>query len=203
MKTKALMILYFVLVAAWFSGCATMGPSQPVPYKFSSQGTVIWNDEFEFNPPPPGWKLVQVESGGEFGFGFLRTDPGQFPSQSMFVYDEEPFGCSGKFEEREEEFFKRYLWASAISMKMRKLEKQKVNVVGGEGLAVVVEGEDPVKKEKVRSKVVFGKRGERVVAFYITQWRHIDGTYDPAAFDVFDQFVASFKFLKKSFYETL
>lgn len=203
MKTKELMILCFVLVAAWLSGCATMGPSKPVPYNFSSQGTVIWNDEFEFKPPPLGWKLIQVESGGEFGFGFLRAEPGQFPSQSMFVYDEEPFGCSGKFEEREGEFFKRYLWSSAISMKMRIVEEKKVNVVGGEGLAVVVEGEDPVKKEKVKSKVVFGKRGERVVAFYITQWRHIDGTYDPAAFDVFDQFVGSFKFLKKSFYETL
>jgi hypothetical protein len=86
---------------------------------------------------------------------------------------------------------------------MRILERQKIHVLGGEGLAVVAEGEDPIKKEKAKSKVVFGKRGDRVVAFYLTQWRHIDGTYDPSAFDVFDRFVASFKFLKKSFYETL
>jgi len=31
----------------------------------------------------------------------------------------------------------------------------------------------------------------------------MDGTYDTAAFDIFDKFVKSFKFLKKSFYETL
>jgi phosphomannomutase len=33
---------------------------------------------------------------------------------------------------------------------------------------VVGEGKDPVKKEKVKSKVVFGKRGDRVVAFFQT-----------------------------------
>ena len=76
-------------------------------------------------------------------------------------------------------------------------------MIGGEGLQVDVEGKDPVKGEKVRARVVFGKRGERIVGFYITQWRPMDGTYDPSAFDVFDTFVNSFKFLKKSFYETL
>jgi hypothetical protein len=83
------------------------------------------------------------------------------------------------------------------------LERKKVQVVGGDGLAVLVEGKDPVKKEKVRAKVVFGKRGGRIVGFYITQWRPMDGSYDPSAFEIFDKFVSSFKFLKKSFYETL
>ena len=202
MRRNVLLLLCFLLVVMMLSACATTETTQK-PYKFTQQGTVIWNDEFEFKPPPSEWKIIQVEVGGEFGFGFLRADPGQFPSQSMFVYDEEPFGCSTKFENREEEFFKRYLWTSALNMTMRILERQKVNVLGGEGLAVVAEGEDPIKKEKAKSKVVFGKRGDRVVAFYVTQWRHIDGTYDPSAFDVFDKFVASFKFLKKSFYETL
>ena len=64
-------------------------------------------------------------------------------------------------------------------------------------------GKDAVKGEKVRARVIFGKRGERVVGFYITQWRPMDGDYDMSAFDVFDRFVKSFKFLKKSFYETL
>ena len=83
------------------------------------------------------------------------------------------------------------------------LERKKVEVIGREGLEVIAEGKDPMKKEKARSKVVFGKRGDRVVAFYITQWRPIDGNYDSAPFEVFDKFVKSFKFLKKSFYETL
>ena len=202
MRRNALMLLCFASVVMMLSACATTETTQK-PYKFSQQGAVIWNDEFEFKPPPLGWKLIQVEVGGEFGFGFLRMDPGQFPSQSMFVYDEEPFGCSTKFEEREGEFFKRYLWSTTMIADMKILEEQKVQVLGGEGLAVVAEGKDPIKKEKVRSKVVFGKRGDRIVAFYITQWRSMDGSYDLSAFEIFDKFVASFKFLKKSFYETL
>lgn len=195
-------LLCLVWMGMMFSACATTDATQR-PYKFTQQGTMVWDDEFEFKPPPSGWKVIQVESGGEFGFGFLRVDSGSFPSQSMFVYDEEPFGCSTQFDNREAEFFGRYLWSSAISLDMKILERQKVRVLGGEGLAVVAEGKDPFKKEKVKSKVVFGKRGERVVAFYLTQWRHIDGTYDPSAFEIFDEFVSSFKFLKKSFYETL
>jgi hypothetical protein len=203
MKRKGLMILSAFLILVWVSGCAGTLDTTKKPYRVSERRTLIWQDEFEFMIPPVGWRLVQVESGGEFGFGFIRSDPGPFPSQSVFVYDEEPFGCSTKFEEREEEFFKRYLWAAAISMNLRVLERKKISVVGGEGLEVIAEGFDPVKKEKVRSKVVFGKRGERVVSWYLTQWRPLDGSFDPSAFEVFDRFVASFKFLKKSFYEML
>jgi hypothetical protein len=202
MSRKGLTFQCFLLITLLLSGCATTQPANK-PYKLTERGTIIWGEEFEFKTPPIEWKVVQVESGGEFGFGFLRRDPGPFPSQSMFVYDEEPFGCSTQFENREEEFFKRYLWSSAISLDMKILETQKVQLLGGEGQAVVAEGKDPIKKEKVQSKVVFGKRGDRVVAFYLTQWRPIDGTYDPSAFEVFDQFWGSFKYLKKSFYETL
>jgi len=111
------------------------------------------------------------------------------------------FGCNTKFEGREKEFFKRFLFNAIVKFEV--LKREKVKVVGGEGLAVTVEGKDPVKKEKVRAKVVFGKRGDRVIGFYITQWRPMDGSYDLSAFDIFDKFVTSFKFLKKSFYETL
>jgi hypothetical protein len=162
---------------------------------------VIWEDEFEFSPPPLGWKLLLPETGGDINFGFMRDDPGGFPSMTSFAYDEEPFGCSTQFEGREKEFFKRFLFNAILEFRM--LEKKKVQVVGGEGLQVDVEGKDPVKGEKVRARVIFGKRGDRIIGFYITQWRMIDGTYDMSAFDDFDKFVKSFKFLKKSFYETL
>ena len=196
------MLLCFALIGTVLSACATTETTQK-PYKISQQGTVIWNDEFEFKPPPSEWKVIQVEVGGEFGFGFLRTDRGPFPSQSMFVYDEEPFGCSTELGERGGEFFKRYLWSTAMIADMKVLEEKKVNLLGGEGLAMVAESKDPVKKEKVKSKVVFGKRGDRVVAFYLTQWRPMDGTYDPSSFEVFDKFWGSFRYLKKSFYQTL
>ena len=200
MKKKIWMILCFVLVAVWFSGCATTQTVQK-PYRLSPQGTVIWEDELEFTPPPLGWKLLRPEPGGDINFGFMRDDPGGFPSTTTFAYDEEPFGCSTMFEGREKEFFKRFLFNAIVKFEV--IKREKVQVVGGEGLAVTVEGKDPIKKEKVRAKVVFGKRGDRVIGFYITQWRPMDGTYDLSAFEVFDKFMASFKFLKKSFYETL
>jgi hypothetical protein len=202
MRKKMLMILCLVLVVAWLSGCATTETTKK-PYRLSQQGTVIWEDEFEFMPPSPDWKLLRVEAGeNDINFGFMRSDPGPFPSVTTFAYDEDPFGCTAaSFEGREREFFKRFLFNAILQFQI--LNRKKVQVVGGEGLAVLVEGKDPVKKEKVRAKVVFGKRGDRIVGFYITQWRPMDGSYDLSAFDVFDKFVASFKFLKKSFYETL
>lgn len=201
MKKKWFMFICVVLVLAWLSGCATVGTSKKVPYKLSPQGTVIWQDEFEFTPPPPDWKLLIVEEEGDINFGFTKSDPGSFPSTTSFAYDEEPFGSSTKLEEREREFFKRFLFNAILQFQV--LEKRKIQVLGGEGLEVTAEGKDPVKGEKVRAKVVFGKRGDRVVGFYITQWRPMDGTYDLSAFEIFDKFVKSFKFLKKSFYETL
>jgi len=200
MRRSALWVVCLMLVGGWVIGCATMEPSEK-PYRLSSQGTVIWEEEFEFEPPPLGWSLLRPETGGDINFGFMRQDGGPFPSVTTFAYDEEPFGCSTQFEGREREFFKRFLFNAILDFKM--LEKKRVQVVGGEGLQVDVEGKDEVKGEKVRARVIFGKRGDRVVGFYITQWRPMDGVYDMSAFDVFDQFVKSFKFLKKSFYETL
>jgi hypothetical protein len=200
MKKKIGIILCALLVGVWLSGCATTQTVQK-PYRISPQGTVIWEDEFEFSLPPLGWKLLLPEEGGDINIGFMRMDPGPFPSSTTFAYDEEPFGCSTQFEGREKEFFERFLFNAILQFQF--LERKKVQVVGGEGIALTVEGKDPVKKEKVRAKVVFGRRGERVIGFYITQWRPLDGTYDLSAFEDFDKFVNSFKFLKKSFYETL
>ncbi len=202
MRRKEFLILCSMLILGlWLSGCATMEATKKTPYELTSIGTVIYGGEFEFALPPPGWKLVREEGETEFAFGFLKMDSGPFPSQSMFVYDEEPFGCSAGLVDREKEFFKRFLWNASLNFQV--LERKKVQVMGGEGSEVVVEGQDPIKKEKAKAKVIFTKRGERIVSFYITQWRPIDGTYDPSAFEVFDKFVKSFKYLKKSFYETL
>jgi hypothetical protein len=205
MKRKITLMLWFLLVTLFsLSGCGTLGTSSgPKPYEVTAKGTVVYKGEFEFNMPPMGWKLFWPEGEGEeeFAFGFMKRDPGPFPSQSVFAYDEEPFGCATRFEEREKEFFKRFLWNAILHFQV--LERKKVQVIGGEGLAVTVEGKDPVKKEKAKAKVIFAKRGDRVVAFYITQWRPMDGAYDPSAFDTFEKFVDSFKYLKKSFFETL
>jgi len=202
MKKKVLTILFLLVVSAWLAGCATPGSSKPVPYKLTPQGMVIWEDEYEFMPPPPDWKLLRVEDeSGDINFGFTHDDGGTFPSVTTMAYDEDPFGCSAGFESREREFFKRFLFNAILQFQV--LEKKKVQVVGMEGLQVDVEGKDPVRGEKVRARVVFGKRGDRVVGFYITQWRPIDNAYDLSIFGAFDKFVGSFKYLKKSFYEML
>ncbi len=203
MMRKGLMILFFLLVGVGLSGCATFETPKHVPYKVMPGGIVVWEDEIEFKIPPPEWKLLRVEVGeNDINFGFMRSDPGGFPSVTTFAYDEDPFGCTvASFEGREREFFKRFLFNAILRFQI--LERKKVQVVGGEGLQVDVEGKDSVKGEKVRARVVFGKRGDRIIGFYITQWRPMNGTYDLTALDVFDKFVSSFKYLKKSFYETL
>lgn len=203
MKRKHLLIIGVLITSLiLLTGCATM-ETKKKPYEVTPRGTVIYGGEYEFILPPLGWNIFwpEGEDEGEFAFGFMRRDPGPFPSQSVFAYDEEPFGCSTTFEGREKEFFKRFLWNAILKFEV--LERKKVQILGKEGLSVTVEGKDPVKREKAKAKVIFTKRGERIVAFYITQWRPMDGIYDPSAFEVFDQFVGSFKYLKKSFYETL
>jgi hypothetical protein len=144
MKRKTLTFLCSMLVMAWLAGCANMEPPKKVPYRLSPQGTVIWEDEFEFMPPPPDWKLLRVEEGeNDISFGFTRSDPGGFPSVTAFAYDEDPFGCTAaSFEGREREFFKRFLFNAILQFQIQ--DRKKVQVVGGEGLAVTVEGKDPV-----------------------------------------------------------
>ena len=123
------------------------GTQEAAPYKLTSQGTVIWEDEFEFMPPPPDWKLLRPEEGGDINFGFMRSDPGGFPSTTTFAYDEEPFGCTAaSFEGREKEFFKRFLFNAILNFQV--LDRKEVQVVGGEGLQVDVEGKDPVKRRE-------------------------------------------------------
>jgi hypothetical protein len=203
MKSRTMMSTFGTLLLLGFllSACAGMQPPSKPPTEISASGKTVWKGEYEFSPPPARWKLFWPDEGDEFVFGYMVIDPGKFPSQSLFVYDEEPFGASLNLEERASEFLKRYLWSAYL--KFNVLEKKPSKVAGAEGLALIVEGTNTVRKEKARSKLVFTKRGDRVVALYLTQWRPIDGTYDLGAFDVFDQFVSSFSYLKKSFYETL
>jgi hypothetical protein len=182
---------------------ATADKAQTVPaLQPGTKGTVIYEGEYEFLPPPSPWEFIRGGTGSDFVLGYYRKDPGRLQLEStFFAYSEEPYGYSRDIQKRSEEFLKRFFWASYVKMKV--LDRQKTTVLGGEGLALVLEGKDPVKGIKVRSKIIFGKRGERVVAFYINQWRTMDAKFDLSAFDTFDRFASSFRFLKKSFYETL
>ena len=58
MKKRWVLVLIAVMVLGlWLSGCATTEAPKK-PYRMSPQGTVIWNDEFEFKPPPSAWKII-------------------------------------------------------------------------------------------------------------------------------------------------
>lgn len=186
-----------VLLAACAPPSGGKGES---PYRTTAEGTLVWQEEYAFVPPGGRWELVRLEE-DDYAFAFMRKESGPFPSQSTIAYAEEPFGYSLDFAKRSEEFFKRFLWAARVRFGEPKLTP--VQLLGGQGLIAEVEGREPVKKQKVWCRVVFARRGERIVAFYFTQWRPEGVQYDPSAAEDFERFVASFRFLRPSFYEDL
>ncbi len=204
---KTLFIALCIFIAAPLSGVYAAGSESHdhdrAVVTRNSDGTITYNGEYRFRPPPsPPWEMIEGNETSHYVFGYYRKDPGRVQLEStFFAYDEEPYGYSGDIRERSKEFVKRFYWASYVNVTV--LESKQTQILGGDGLSLIMEGVDPVKKVKVRSKVIFGKRGERVVAFYINQWRTLDGKYDLQAFETFDNFTKSLKFLRKSFYETL
>lgn len=197
MKRFALLMAALLVLA----GCAAGAPKkEDCPYRTTPEGTVIWQEEYSFVPPGQGWELVRLEE-DDYAFAWMRKESGPFPSQSTLAYAEEPFGYSRDLRKRSEEFFRRFLWAARVRFGEPKLTP--VQVLGGEGLMAEVEGGEPVKRQKVWSRVVFARRGERVVAFYFTQWRPEGAAYDPSAAEELDRFVASFRFMRPSFYQEL
>ena len=194
-------ILVCALVLA---GCASLSRTRdpkPLPYRYAQDGSVIWGEEFQFAPPPDSWRLMQVDNGDEFGFAFLKNCQ-EFPvCQSTFAYDDEPFGSSRELARRMQEFYSRFLWATRI--RFGEVHTQETLAGAGKALVAVAEGRDEVRREKVWTKVVLTHRGERVVGFYFTQWRSLEGTYDPTEERDFDAFVASLHFIRPGFFETL
>jgi hypothetical protein len=117
------------------------------------------------------------------------------------AYAEEPFGYSRELEPRAREFLKRYLWASRVRFSAPELSS--ISIDGREALLVRVAGEEPVKRYRLQARIVFMHRGDRVVAFFINQWRVDAHPFSDEDFAAFDRFVASFRFVKPSFYESL
>jgi hypothetical protein len=208
MKMKRFWQIFCLFCASFFlvACAAQIAPRKDVSIsttpELTPRGTMLFDGEYEFMPPPPQWEMLKGNQFTHYVVGFYRKDPDKIQlASSFFAYDEDPFGSSRDLEVRSRECLKRYFWASMLQKTI--LEKKKVNILGGEGLAVTFEVKDPSKKIKVKSKLVFGYRGDRIVLFYINQWRSIDGSYESSAFDLFEKFVNSFTFLKKSFYQTL
>jgi hypothetical protein len=191
------MVVLFGLI----SGCATMEPKKPPAVVPTDRGTVIYLEKYEFKYPPEGWRMMRNVEGGDFELGFLKIEPGDFPTQTTFMYDEQPYGSSRELEKRADYYCTKFLFNSGIEAKVTKREK--VTVMGREAIVLEMGGENPVQKEKAKSTIYLIKKGKRIVSFVCTQWRPLTGTFSQEPFDHFETFVQSFKFLKKDFYEQL
>lgn len=183
-----------------FAACVPQPPVDPLAGLRQPDGSVIWQNEFAFVPPAEPWQLVSLDE-DDYSIAFVRECREIFPCQSTLAYAEEPFGYSKDLLQRQEEFFKRYLWASRVVFDKPVIE---MTTWGGKtALVAEIKGVEPVKGQKVWSKVLFAYRGERVVGFYFNQWRPSEAAFDPEDGKEFDRFVETFGYLKPSFYETL
>ena len=188
-----------VMIAVFGFGCAAMQPEKPKTLTLTDRGTVLFLDKYEFKRPPQNWFLMKNLEGGDFELGFLLLEKGEFPTQTTFMYDEEPYGGSQDLETRAKYYCTRFLFNSGIDLRVTKQEKATIG--GKDAIALTMEGENPNRSEKAKSKVYLVKRGNRIISFVCTMWRPMNGTYAQEPFDYFETFVHSFKFLKKDFYE--
>jgi hypothetical protein len=197
---RRILPLAAVICILTLSACAPAQTRVINPLERNPDGSVVWQQEYRFEPPPPPWQLINLDE-EDYSLAYLKICTDGNPCQSTFAYAEEPFGYSHDFKERQAEFFKRFLWASRVEFEPAQLRS--VTVFGEEALEAVTIGMEPVLRHKVRSKVLFARRGERIVGFFFTQWRPEGGEFDPADEADFDRFVESFGFLRPSFYELL
>ena len=170
----------------------------------TDRGTATYEDKYEFKAPME-WKLLRnlAEGEGDFEFGFIKFEyrNGAYPSQSTFIYDDEPFGSRRDLNTRAKQYFTRFLWLSGIFPEVKKQDE--VQLWGQPAIATHLEGENPNRGEKVKSLVYLVKKGSRIISFVCTQWRPMNGTFDSGPFEQFETFVQSFKFLKPTFYEEM
>jgi hypothetical protein len=198
-KVIPVIIVSTMGLAFSLSGCALMETKKPSALVPTGQDTMaIYKGKYEFEAPA-GWALLQNVEGGDFELGFWNIEKGDFPSQTTFIYDDEPFGSSRDLEERAKQYCTRFLFNSGISAQVQKEEK--TQVLGRPALALYMGEENPNRNEKVKSKIYLLKKGDRIISFVCTQWRPLNGTFSPEPFQLFEKFVHSFKFLKKDFYE--
>src|SRR5512136_924357 len=97
-------ICFLITIGLVLGGCATMGEKPKSVLTASDRGMVLYEDKYEFKLPSPGWSLMRNLVGGDFEFGFLKIEKGEFPSQTTMFYDEEPFGNSRDLEMRAKQY---------------------------------------------------------------------------------------------------
>jgi len=113
---RTLASLLLLLLAA---GCTVAGaPADPFAGLYDTNGQVVWQQEYAFTPPDAPWSLLRLDE-EDYSVAFFRgcsgTTPGTYPCESTLAYAEEPFGYSRDLAARQEEFFRRFLWAARRS----------------------------------------------------------------------------------------
>ena len=190
------------LVVGNLAACAMATPpaADPLAAMRNDKGQVVWQQEYAFVPPPAPWQLLDLDE-NDYSIAFFRSCADLYPCDASMAYAEEPFGYSRDFNQRQEEFFQRFLWAARVVFDQPELTP--TTALGAPALEAVVIGSEPVLKHKVLTRVIFARRGERVVAFYLSQWRPEDQPFDRSVFADQDAFIASFEYLRPSFFQQL
>ncbi len=203
---NALKIALVLCLILSLCACIAAQPQETDPFGSMRQadGSVTWQEEFNFTPPPRPWRILDI-SEDDFSLAFFAScsdgDPGYYPCEATIAYAGEPFGYSQDLRQRQKEFFKRFLWASRLIFEQPELKATTLN--GREALIATTIGTEPARGQRVKTKVIFVKRGERVEAFFMNQWRSKEDPFIPEQFEEFDKFVNSFRYLTPSFYESL
>lgn len=196
---KAIQIVAIMVLSVISIGCASLAERTKPALIPTERGTVIFQGKYEFQKPPEGWLLIRSDEGGDFEMGFIKFEKGDFPSQTTFIYDDQPFGSHQDLGKRAKYYSTRFLFNSGIVLRVTKEEKLKIQ--GQEAVAIYIEGENLNRNEKSKSKVYLIKKGKRIISFVCTQWRPLKGSFSQESFEQFEFFVQSFKFLQKDFYE--
>lgn len=189
---------WLILLALLLGGCVVPAPKEPTTLTKVGEESV-WREEYAFRHPPAPWALYDMNE-EDVSLAFVRWD-GNFTGQVAISYAEEPFGYSRELKPRATEFLKRYLWAARVQFETPTFVETSWN--GKPALEMQVVGHEPVKKSKVRGRVFFVYRGERIVAFIFTQWEEEGRPFSDIHGPVFDAFIQSFRYLKPSFYQRL
>jgi hypothetical protein len=203
MKRTAIFLISkcgLVIVSGFFLwGCATTVKQAAKPsFVLTNQGTAVYKEKYEFKAPTH-WRILQADSGSDFEFGFLRFE-GDFPNQTTFVFDDQPYGSSQDLEKRAKQYETLFFMNTGLTKTSSKVEK--AEVMGQPAVILQVEGQNP-QGEKARSKIYLVKRGEWIVSFLCTQWRSMNEEFDPQDFEIFDTFAHSFKYLKPGPFEDI
>src|SRR5512134_1265614 len=126
-------------LAVLLAACVPAGvlPEDPWAGSRQADGSVVWLEEYRFEPPPRPWSPAVVGD-DDYTFAFLKfCAAGGGICQDTISYAEEPFGYSRDLKARAGEFFRRYLWASRVTFAPPELTPAEVD--GREALAAIVE----------------------------------------------------------------